>query len=120
VILVDGTTEWLGWVFVDSDGVLGFFLEGDHLREVDLRKGYRAKRSSANGRLVAVQDLASDCLGCSRLIIHLNSALEETCTSLEGESDLVSLLRIFVPLGFQLLHPSSHPYITGTLIGLTI
>jgi hypothetical protein len=38
-------------------------------------------RVLADGRLVAILDLASDCLGCSQLIIRLENTLGETCTS---------------------------------------
>jgi len=68
VILV-GEVEWRGWIYCSDFGVRGLFIEGQHWREVDLRKG-----------LVAVLDLASDCLGCSQLIIRLENELEETCT----------------------------------------
>jgi hypothetical protein len=35
---------------------------------------------SSPDRLVAILDLASDCLGCSQLIIRLDNSLEDTCT----------------------------------------
>ena len=69
VVILVGGVEWRGWVFwSDLLGVNGLFIEGQHWQEVDLRKG-----------LVAVLDLASDCLNCQQFIIRLENPLEETC-----------------------------------------
>jgi len=98
VVIYVGGVEWNGVVF-DDYGVKGLFLQGQHWAGVDLRKG-----------LVAILDLASDCLGCSQLIIRLENTLGDT----------LSLLRTLMPLGFQLIHPNTHQQTTGTLIGMTI
>jgi hypothetical protein len=43
--------------------------------------GGRVRWADCGDRLVAVLDLASDCLGCSKLVIRLDQELAETCTS---------------------------------------
>ena len=111
VLILVGDVEWRGWIFGSDLGVHGLFIEGQHWQEVDLRKG-----------LVAILDLASDCLNCQQLVIRLENTLEETRKTPHPLTlaYLVSLLRVLMPLGFQLLHPNSHPHTTGTLIGMTI
>ena len=69
VIDSGGGISWNGWVFVDANGSRGLFIEGQHWLGVDLRKG-----------LVAILDLAADCLACSQLFVLLRNPLGETCT----------------------------------------
>jgi hypothetical protein len=68
VIDVGGAISWTGWIFVDQNGTRGLFIEGQHWLGVDLRKG-----------LVAILDLAADCLGCCQLFVLLRNPLAETC-----------------------------------------
>ena len=73
-----GDIVWSGWVFRNNlvrngsgAGKWGLWIEG--VREwpggMDLRSG-----------VVAVLDLAGDCLDCSQVIIHLRNELGETRT----------------------------------------
>jgi hypothetical protein len=80
VVIYVGGVEWNGVVF-DDYGVKGLFLQGQHWADVDLRKGYcpLILESIDDSRLVAILDLASDCLGCSQIIIRLENTLGETC-----------------------------------------
>jgi hypothetical protein len=118
VAIFVGGVEWTGIVF-DDFGSRGLFLQGQHWADVDLRKGL-IPCVWTDGRLVAILDLAADCLGCSQLIIRLENTLGETCMALVDDLIVVSLLRTLMPLGFQLIHPSTHQQGTGTLIGMTI
>jgi len=101
VVIDVGGISWHGRIFLDGNGMKGLFIEGQHWLGVDLRKG-----------LVAILDLAADCLGCSQLFVLLRNPLVET----------LSLLQTLLPLGFQLVHPSVYPNISamGTLLGLSI
>jgi hypothetical protein len=62
----------------------------------------------------------ADLLGCAQLIIGLESELAETCTPYFESTNKVTLLRALMPLGFQLIHPTTNPLCTGTLIGMEI
>lgn len=76
---------------------------------------------SAYRSLDAIQDLAADCLNCSQLIVRLQNPLGEIRILPTGVGlTTVSLLQALIPLGFQLLHPSTHPQIAGTLIGMIL
>jgi len=99
-VIFVGDIVWSGWVF-RSNLKRGLWIEGvrEWPGEMDLRSG-----------VVAVLDLAGDCLDCSQVIIHLRNELGET----------LSLLRSLMPLGFQLIHPNTYPLATGTLIGMTM
>ena len=75
VVISVGDIVWSGWVFreshsnsINGNRKRGLWIEG--VRDwgaVDLRKG-----------VVAVLDLAGDCLDCSQVIIHLRNELGET------------------------------------------
>jgi len=113
---------WTGYVFQEvssEEAGLGVFLEGhaNNSKEGRVWDGLELRSS-----LVALLDLAGDCLGCDQIIIDLGTDLAQTCKKLQLIHVLiaVSLLRCLMPLGFQLLHPDTHPKIPGTLIGMTI
>jgi len=73
---------WTGYVFQDfssEKGGLGVFLEGrknNSNKESKVWDGVELRSS-----LVAILDLASDCLGCDQLIIDLGSDLGQTCNN---------------------------------------
>ena len=68
VVIFVGDIVWSGWVF-RSNLKRGLWIEGvrEWPGEMDLRSG-----------VVAVLDLAGDCLDCSQVIIHLRNELGET------------------------------------------
>jgi hypothetical protein len=68
VVIDVGGISWYGRIFLEGNGMKGLFIEGQHWLGVDLRKG-----------LVAILDLAADCLGCSQLFVLLRNPLVETC-----------------------------------------
>jgi hypothetical protein len=68
-VIFVGDIVWSGWVFRQSNLKRGLWIEG--VKEwpggMDLRSG-----------VVAVLDLAGDCLDCFQVIIHLRNELGET------------------------------------------